>query len=142
MSPQASQPIADHSSLYLQQLEELIAEMSVGMEAIATNSLEALRESVAKQETLCSSPAASSLADDKRLRQLSQSSRHIGGNDVEETIWDASNTVRELNLHYAALLKHSGNTINVLSALCSNHIGTSNEPQGPWSKQQTWSCEI
>jgi hypothetical protein len=142
MTSETSQPIADPSNLYLEQLEELISEMNVGMQAIATNSVDVLRESIAKQESLCASLAAASLADDMRLQQLSQSPHPLGENDVDRMIWEASNAVRQLNLHYAALLKHSGSTITVLSALCSNHTGTSNEPHGPWSKQQTWSCEI
>jgi hypothetical protein len=141
MSPETNQPTNDHSDTYVKQLEALISEMNAGMTAVASNSLDTLKESIAKQEFLCANLAASGFAD-SRLKQLSQSPVPVSESAVEVTIIEASNTIRQLNLQYAALLKHSGRTINLLSALCSSHTGTSNQIHIAESKQQTWSCEI
>jgi uncharacterized membrane protein affecting hemolysin expression len=136
------QQAGDSSSIYLKQLEQLIAEMSVGMEAIASNSVETLKESVARQEALCAAMAAALLDDGDRLRDLSHSAVPLSEEPLELSIWQSSNTIRQLNLEYDALLRHSGKAISMLSALCSNHTGRATEQQGPWSKLQTWSCEI
>jgi hypothetical protein len=142
MSSDPTQPSRSSASLYLEQLEELIAEMSIGMEAIASNSVEALKRSVARQEALCASMSAAVLSEGHRLRELSHSPVPLGEEPVEFGIWKSSTTIRQLNLEYDALLKHSGKTISMLSALCSNHTGTDSAHPGPWSKQQTWSCEM
>jgi hypothetical protein len=135
------QPTNDHSERYVKQLEELISEINLSMKAVANNSLDALKESIANQEFLCANLAASGFADG-RLKQLSQSPLPVSESAIDITIFEASNTIRQLNLQYAALLKHSGRTINLLSALCSSHTGTSNQIHIAGSKQQTWSCEI
>lgn len=142
MNTEASQLMDDQSSIYLEDLRALISEMNEGMNAIATNSVAALRDSVAKQEFLCAHLAASGIADGARLKQMSQSRRPLSEAAIEMTIWKESHTIRQLNLQYAALLKHSGRTITLLSSLCDSHTGSSNEPFGSLSKKQTWSCEI
>ena len=142
MRLEAVEPMEDNSVFYLQQLEELISEMSIGMDAIAANSVDKLKQSVACQEALCASMAATTIADGNRLRDLSQSAFPLSEEGIELTIWNASNTIRQLNLQYDALLKQSGKTISLLAALCDNHTGRAHEPQSLWPKQQTWSCEI
>ena len=142
MSLDTIAPMDDNSVLYLQQLEELISEMSNGMDAIASNSVDKLKRSVACQEALCASMTATTIADGNRLRNLSQSALPLSAEGIELTIWKASNTIRQLNLQYDALLKQSGKTISLLAALCDNHTGRATEQQSLWSKQQTWSCEI
>jgi hypothetical protein len=142
MSLDTVEPMDDNSVLYLQQLEELISEISCGMDAIASDSVDKLKRSVACQETLCANLAATSIADGHRLRDLSQSAVPLSEEGMELTIWKASNTIRQLNLQYDALLKQSGKTIALLAALCDNHTGRATEQQGLWSKQQTWSCDI
>jgi hypothetical protein len=86
--------------------------------------------------------AATTIADGNRLRDLSQSALPLSEEGIELTIWKASNTIRQLNLQYDALLKQSGKTVALLSALCDNHTGRATEQQSLWPKQQTWSCEI
>jgi hypothetical protein len=132
----------DNSVLYLQQLEDLISEMSNGMDAIASNSVDGLKRSIACQEALCANIAATSIADSNRLRDLSHSALPLSEEGVELTIWKASNTIRQLNLQYNALLKQSTKTVSLLAALCDNHTGRATEQPSLWPKQQTWSCEI
>jgi len=134
--------VDDNSVLYLKQLEQLISEMNTGMEAIASNSVDKLKESVACQEALCASMAATVIADGDLLQSLSHTAIPFNEEGIELTIWKASNTIRQLNLQYDVLLRQSGKTISLLSALCDNHSGRAAEQPGPWSKQQTWSCEI
>jgi hypothetical protein len=105
MSLDVFKPAADYSAIYLEHLEALILEMNTGMDAIATNSLETLKQSVSTQEALCTSLAAICCADGERLRQLSQSCIVLGEDAIERTIWQAGNTIRQLNLQYDALLQ-------------------------------------
>ncbi len=142
MRLESAEPIEENSVLYLQQLENLISEMSNGMDAIASNSVERLRQSVACQEAFCASMAATSVADGNRLRELSRSALPLSEEGIELTIWKASNTIRQLNLQYDALLQQSGKTISLLASLCDNHRGRDTAQSGLWSKQHTWSCEI
>ena len=142
MRLEAIVPIDEQSVVYLQQLEELISEISNGMDAIASNSVHKLKQSVACQEALCAGMAAATIADGNRLRDLSHSALPLSEEGIELTIWKASNTIRQLNLQYDALLKQSSKTVSLLAALCDNHTGRATEQQSLWPKQQTWSCEI
>ncbi len=127
---------------YLQQLQELAFEISVATDAIATNALPKLQDSVAKQEMLCSN------------LQMMEKSVHEGfcspektglariENAVELKIRATGKAIRELNLQYAALLKHSGKSIALLASLCNTHTGSFQGALGSRRKHQTWSCEM
>lgn len=118
------------ASTYLQQLQALACEISLAMDAIAANALSRLQESVARQEMLCSLLAGTARAP-----------RFISDRAVETKIQQASEAIRELNLQYAALLRHSGRSIALLLSLCRTHTGQFQEVRGPRWKRQTWSCE-
>ena len=106
--------------------------MTVAIHAISANALSVLEESVAKQEMLCASLAA-----------VVGALRGQEGFDAEALeIRAAGETVRVLSLQYASLLKHSGKSIAVLSALCKNHTEEFQEARGARLKHQTWSCEM
>ena len=127
---------------YLLQLQALAFEISVAMDAIATNAPTSLQESVAKQEMLCS--VLANMA--KTIRQKTGSSGQpllvLSDSSIEPRIRAASEAIRELNLQYAALLRHSGRSIALLASLCRSHTGQFQEARGPRSKRQTWSCEM
>ena len=53
MNDRAVQTHDQLAATYLQQLQALAFEISVAMDAIATNALTSFQESVAKQEMLC-----------------------------------------------------------------------------------------
>lgn len=142
MSLQIVEPTLDSSSIYLQQLEELISEMSTGIQAIASHSLGALRKSVARQEELCTNLANTRDAGPTRLSVISQSIWPQSDDDIEQTIWQASNTIRQLNLQYDELLKYSSKTATMLSSLYSCHFDKTTVSQHGLSQQHTWSCNI
>lgn len=128
--------------MYLHQLQSLAAEISVAMEAIATNTLSSFQESVAKQEMLCASL-------EMLTRTLSDGAVPIPGtsmsrmeNSLDIKIRETSEAIRRLGAQYAALLRHSGKSIALLVSLCKNHTGQIQEAQGLRLKHQTWSCEM
>jgi hypothetical protein len=127
---------------YLQQLQALAAEISVATDAIAANSLPRFHESVAKQEMLCSSLSTMANAVSEGIRSFDKSLLDHIDSAVEQKIRAASTAIRELNLQYAALLKHSGKSIALLSLLCNSHTERFQEARGSRLKYQTWSCEM
>jgi hypothetical protein len=133
----------DHlASAYLRQLQALACEISVAMDAIAANALPKLQESVANQEMLCASLATmvNTVSDD--IRSANQLPLPGIDTEVEQKIRTTRRSILELNLQYAALLKHSSRTVALLSSLCRSHAGQIQEARGPRLKYQTWSCEM
>jgi hypothetical protein len=127
---------------YLQQMQELASEISVAMEAIAANKLPKLQESVARQEMLCAGLASMANTVSEGVRSPETPSRTGIDPSIERKIQAAGSAIRELNLQYAALLRHSGKSIALLSLLCNSHAGRFQEARGPRLKRQTWSCEM
>ena len=130
------------ATMYLQQLQALALEISVAMDAIATNSLARLQESVAKQEMLCATLATMANTVSEGFGLSEQPLLSCLDPAVELKIRTTSGAIRDLNLKYAALLKHSGRAIALLISLCRSHTGRSQEARGPRLKHQTWSCEM
>lgn len=130
------------AALYLQQLQALECEISIAMDAIAHNALSTLQESVAKQELICASLATTTTTVCEGIRSSDQVSFPGIDATVERRILSTRSAILDLNLQYAALLKHSGRTIALLSSLCRSHAGQFQEAQGPRLKYQTWSCEM
>ena len=130
------------AAAYLQQMQALGHEISISMDAIAANALPTLQESIAKQEMLCAGLASMENAVSEGFRPSEQPS--FSGIDiaVERRIGAARKALLDLNMKYAALLKHSGRTIALLSTLCKSHTGQFQEARGPRLKFQTWSCEM
>jgi hypothetical protein len=128
---EALQTREEVATTYLQTLQALAAEMTAAMSAIAGNALSDLEDSVAKQEILC----ASLLSMKRTLPRESRSAAH-------RELLPQLASVNALNQQYASLLKHSGRSIALLSALCQSHTGRSQEARGSRSKHQTWSCEM
>ena len=134
---------AKFAAAYLQHLQELASEMDVAMAAIAGNALNTLEESVARQEMLCASLSSIVRAAGENL-YITEDQLLPPGLDpaVAHKIRATSHAIQDLNLQYAALLQHSGKSIALLSALCKNHTGQTQEARGIRSKYQTWSCEM
>ena len=125
------------AATYLQQLQSLASEISGAMEAISSNSLTALQESIARQEMLCAQVATAARAFDQPGQSLAPAEA-----PMESKIHAARGAILELNLQYGALLKHAGRTIAILLSLCRSHTGRTQEARGPRLKQKTWSCEM
>jgi len=142
MTGNALQTRDEIAAKYLQQLQELASEISVATDAIAANALPRLQESVAKQEMLCAGLASMANAVSEGFRSSETPLLSRIDSSVERKIRAAGSAIRELNLQYAALLKHSGKSIALLSLLCSSYTGRFQEARGPRLKHQTWSCEM
>jgi hypothetical protein len=130
------------AATYLQQLQALAFEISVAMDAIARNAITSFQESVAKQEMLCA--VLANLANSIGAPTSSSHRQPLGLNDnsVARKIGATTTAIRDLNLQYAALLKHSGRSIALLVSLCRTHTGQLQEAGRSRSKRQTWSCEM
>jgi hypothetical protein len=126
----------------LQQMQELAGEISASMDAIASNAMPRFRESVARQEMLCSSVAAMANSVGGGFRPSGQPVLAGIDSAIESRIRAASNAICELNLQYAALLRHSGKSIAVLARLYRSQTGQFQEAHGSRLKHQTWSCEM
>ena len=142
MNEEAIQTHDQLAAAYLLQLQTLAFEISVAMDAIAANALTSFQESVAKQEMLCGVLANMANTITKRVRSSAQPILFLSDSSVESRIRATSEAIRELNLQYAALLRHSGRSIAILASLCRTHTGEFQEARGPRSKRQTWSCEM
>jgi hypothetical protein len=138
--------LQDHDQLaatYLQQLQALAFEISVAMDAIARNAITSFQESVAKQEMLCAVLAnlantiGAPVGSPEQLLPLG-----LSDNSVARKIRATTTAIQDLNLQYAALLKHSGRSIALLVSLCRTHTGQFQEAGLSRLKRQTWSCEM
>jgi hypothetical protein len=125
------------ASVYLQYLENLAEEIFISMEAITSGALPDFQASVAKQEMLCATLASLAGGVDEKVGRARSIDPWIVARIQAKII-----AVRELNLHYAALLKHSGRSIDILASLCRSYTGRFQEARGPRQKYQTWSCEM
>lgn len=126
-------PEPDHTddeidACQLNHLQTLASEIDVAIHCIAHNALGSLEESVAKQEMLCASLMSMGAAAARTMptSELASAGANLG----------------KRSLQYAALLRHSGKSIALLSAHCNSHIHPSQEAREPRLKHQTWSCEM
>ena len=112
------------------------------MDAIAANAFSRFQESVSKQEAICAS--VEMLADSIGLNfDSSNDPSGITANcALGASIQSKTETIRELNLQYAAVLRHSSKSIALLALLCRSHAGQCQEAHGTRRKYQTWSCEM
>jgi len=127
---------------YLQQMRELEREVFAAMDAIAANALPRLQESVARQEMICATltPLVNTIG--KSFDSSEPLSCSGAETAIELRVRAANKSIRDLNLQYAALLKHSGKSIAVLTALYRSRTGQFQEAHGSRLKHQTWSCEM
>jgi hypothetical protein len=130
------------AATYLQHLEALAFEISVAMKAITTNEIIRFRDSVAQQEMLCAVLATMERTIQENLRSSAPVAPAFSDAAVEQKIRVTIGAIRQLNLQYGALLKHSGRSIALLASLCKTHTGQVLEINGTRSNRQTWSCEM
>jgi hypothetical protein len=141
MNDKAVQTHDQLAANYLQQLQALAFEISVAMDAIARNAITSFQESVAKQEMLCAVLANLANTIGERVSSAERPPL-LSDSSVARKIRVTTTAIRDLNLQYAALLKHSGRSIALLVSLCRSHTGQLQEAGGSRSKRQTWSCEM
>ena len=145
MSAEARQQRVYAAARYEQAMQALAQEMGAAVQAIASNSLPRLEESVARQEVLCATLP-------RLVAHFQQSSRATeelipGSGDglhaeLNAKLRAASRALRDVNLQYAALLKCSGRSLAQLASLCRSHAGSFPDHQHASIKRQTWSCEV
>ena len=133
---------AELANAYQQQLQALGYEIRVAMQAIVSNSLEALESSVAKQQVLSNELTKLSTRFSEHLNSPETAPEAFPSGPVEEKVHSTGRAIHELNAQYAALLKHSGRSIALLSSLCRSHTGQFPEARGTGLKRQTWSCHM
>jgi hypothetical protein len=127
---------------FLECLQTLASELNVAMDAMASNKLPVFEESVTRQLALSS-----------RLKQLAVSAADAGGDEpVEEPHGESASLamriatafvhLNNLNRRYAALLKHSSATVQMLSNLLQNSAGYARNGDVAPASYSTWSCQL
>jgi hypothetical protein len=142
MSNQAVPGQDQIAATYLQQLQALAVEISLAMDAIAGNALNDFQASVARQEMLCAVLANVAKTMQPTSGSATRQSLPFADPAIERNIHSTVAAVRQLNLQYAALLRHSGKSIAILASLCRSHTGQFEGAHGARLKRQTWSCEM
>ena len=129
---------------YLEQLETLAAEIQVGIDAIEAYALPRFQESVSKQQAICTELvvlARHLQADAPKAEEPGALSRTLVHEDtfLASRIRFAAESVHMLNLEYAALLRHSGETMRLFAGLCRSYTGQFQAPAGDSvSRRATW----
>ncbi len=141
MNDEAVQTHDQLAARYLQYLQALAAEISVAMDAVAKNAIAGLQESIDRQEMLCALLANLAVTHGNPIPSSGRA-LVFSNSSVAREIQAAIGAIRDINLQYAALLKHSGRSVTLLLALCRSHTGQLQEVAGSRSKRQTWSCEM
>lgn len=127
---------------HLQLLRSLGHELERAMHAIAHNDIDSLEQSIANQQEMSSQ--LNHLADDLSSSvetPLPFSSDSIDP-DLMQEIRSATGELRQLNLRYSILLKHSSRSVALMASLFSSFRGEFQEASGARLKQQTWSCQM
>jgi len=112
------------------------------MHAIAQNALPDLEESVASQQALSSRLTALVNEICVPLEAEASASQTLLNENAMQQIRIASESLRNLNRRYAALLQHSSRSIALMAALFNSVKGQIKEASGPRLKYQTWSCQM
>jgi hypothetical protein len=139
MTPTASSDCEARAADYLAAMCALGDELERAIQAIAENSLTDLEESVAHQQEL--SVKLHTLADglSAQLDDDAPISTPLSG-DIVYQIHAATEVLQNLNLCYAALLRHSSRGTGQMTALFQTFQGQ--ESVSPGTKRQTWSCSV
>jgi len=135
------QPRSQKAGEHLQLLRSLAAELERAMQAISSNNLLELEESVASQQDLSA-----------RLSQLAgELSSFPSAGSVPVTDSIPSGLMREirasaaelehLNLRYSYLLQHSSRSVALMASFFNSVKGQLKEVPGDRLKLQTWSCQ-
>ncbi len=127
---------------YLEHLQSMAVELERSMQAIAENSLVPLEDSIANQQNLAG--RLSELARDLSTPSPQRSVATSGVEDeaLMQSIRGAAERLHNLNQSYAALLRHSSHSVELMVSLFRSFRGQMQEDSGVGLKQQTWSCQM
>lgn len=126
---------------HLQILQSLAQELERAMQAISSNSLAELEDSIASQQAL-STRLVHVERDVRRRFQASADAPLQIDADLAQQVRDASGTLQSLNKRYSILLQHSSRSVGMMVSLFSSFTGQIQEGSGARLKHQTWSCQI
>jgi hypothetical protein len=127
---------------HLNLLRSLSTEIQRAINAISSNNLPELEESVSNQQHFCE--RLSQLASQLRPPPASSNTLHpnpAGMADLLPEIRAASAELDRLNLRYSYLLQYSSRSIALMTSLFNSFKGQLKEGSGDRSKLQTWSCQ-
>lgn len=125
---------------YLGLLHSLSSELEHAIEAITTNSVVDLEESIANQYLL-SARIISASHDLHQPVQLAAGASQGTSDNVMDQIHSAARRLQTLQQHYSAVLQYSSRSVSLMIVLFKSIQGEYQETNSGM-KQQTWSCEI
>ena len=127
---------------HLQLLRSLAAELERAMQAISSNNLANLEESIANQQDLSArlGQLATELSSTPRIADVSAADSLSP--ELMREIRAANAELQHLNLRYSCLLQHSSRSVALMASLFSSFKGQLKEASGARSKLQTWSCQV
>jgi peptidoglycan hydrolase CwlO-like protein len=127
---------------HLELLHSLAHELERAMQAIASNSLAELEDSIANQQALSARVTELANALKAELYEESAAAHRRNDDRLAREIRAASGTLQTLNQRYSALLQHSSRSVAMMVSLFSSFKGQIQEGPGARLKQQTWSCRV
>lgn len=142
MTGDGPQPRTCRAGDHLRLLQALSAELNRAMQAISSNNLPALEESISSQQDL--STQLSQQAKELSHSPSTQPPSAVDSipQDLMVEIRAASAELERLNLRYSYLLQYSSRSVAMMASLFSSFKGQLKEVPGARSKMQTWSCRV
>jgi len=132
----------DHAEEYLECLTALARELDRAMNSIAANALPVFEDSVQRQLAICSQLSNVVARQTSRLGGEAGPFPVSTDEELNRRIAAATATLVTLNQRYSALLKHSGDTLQLLIGLVRCYTGYTQKEAGVWSNLRTWSSTI
>ncbi len=133
---------------YLEGLQELTQQLDRAMEAIVTRALSTLEDSLCRQRATCARMIDLSSHFVTRPTQSSTPGASVTSEPVPieaelaGRITAAAKQLNLLNTRYSALLKHSGDTMQLFTRLFQSYSGSPHCPVRSQTNLHTWSCEL
>lgn len=143
MQPWTQESWPDERENYLAILQGLVRELETAMKSIAMQKIIPFQESIRLQQAACSRLAQLQHSRTSKLLRKDRSSEETGcDSDLSLQIEEAIAAVLLINQQYAALLKHSGETLRLFAGLLQSYRGLKQSASGLQANLMTWSCEV
>jgi len=127
---------------YLECLQSLSAELEVAMQSIVYRKLASLEDSVLRQVVICSQLAFLTSRCNQPFEVAPGLSNQEENDELVSRISAATTTLIHLNKRYSALLKLSGDTLELFAGLLRSYTGTTNLAAMLSANYRTWSCQV
>ena len=131
----------DEAEQCLVNLQGLARQLEGAMDAIVKRQLPSLQGCLHLQSASCASLAGIRNRANQRVEQDRDGNTAIVDSDLAVEITSATEALLMLNRRYAALLKHSGKTLQLLAGLYRSYPGSLQPGSVVSGHLQTWSCE-